>query len=115
MLLMMQMFHSAHYVGAEMCAHFQDGEPWQKVLGPVFIYLNSAPPGMPLSALWEDAKRQVRLLKPINPVALPFYMLSVCHLLGGELLLYKSPSIALPDFVVCTCGPFTYTRIDRHR
>jgi hypothetical protein len=68
-----------------MCAHFQDGEPWQKVLGPVFIYLNSAPPGMPLSALWEDAKRQVRLLKPINPVALPFYMLPVCHLLGGEL------------------------------
>jgi hypothetical protein len=47
--------------------------------------------------------------------ALLFYMLSVCHLLGGELLLYKSPSIELPDFVVCTCGPFTYTRIDRHR
>jgi rhamnogalacturonan endolyase len=55
---MMQMFHSAHYVGAEMCAHFQDGEPWQKVLGPVFIYLNSAPPGTPLSGLWEDAKQQ---------------------------------------------------------
>jgi hypothetical protein len=111
---MMQMFHSAHYVGAEMCAHFQDGEPWQKVLGPVFIYLNSAPPGTPLSGLWEDAKRQVRLLKPIN--SLHFCSIcSLCHLLGGELLLYKSPSSELPDFLVCTCGPFTYMRIDRHR
>lgn len=54
------MFHSAHYAGIELCPKFEEGEPWQKVFGPVFIYLNAAPIGMPTFTLWQDAKQQVR-------------------------------------------------------
>ncbi|OMO87945.1 hypothetical protein COLO4_20518 [Corchorus olitorius] len=36
------MFASTHYVGREMDTHYEQGKPWKKVLGPVFIYLNSA-------------------------------------------------------------------------
>lgn len=53
------MFHSAHYAGLDLCPHFQQGEAWQKVFGPVFIYLNSAPVGTPYPALWQNAQAQV--------------------------------------------------------
>ncbi|CAK9213595.1 unnamed protein product [Sphagnum troendelagicum] len=90
----LSMFHSAHYVGAEMCAHFQDGEPWQKVLGPVFIYLNSAPPGMPLSALWEDAKRQawaeIRAWPYCWPESPDFPKASERGTVSGHLLVHDS-------------------------
>ncbi|KAL1194904.1 hypothetical protein V5N11_020028 [Cardamine amara subsp. amara] len=46
-------FISGHYVGTDMETHYKSGEAWKKVLGPVFIYLNSDS-----SNLWEDAKRQ---------------------------------------------------------
>ncbi|XP_010496219.1 PREDICTED: uncharacterized protein LOC104773335 [Camelina sativa] len=44
-------FISGHYLGTDMDVHY--GEAWKKVLGPVFIYLNSGD-----DLLWEDAKRQ---------------------------------------------------------
>ncbi|KAG7539968.1 Rhamnogalacturonan lyase domain III [Arabidopsis thaliana x Arabidopsis arenosa] len=53
-------FISGHYVGADMEAHYRPGEAWKKVLGPVFIYLNSDSTGNnpPQDLLWEDAKQQ---------------------------------------------------------
>jgi rhamnogalacturonan endolyase len=49
------MFMGTHYVGKYMVVNIDDGEEWKKVLGPVFIYLNSGPSR---GDLWEDAKVQ---------------------------------------------------------
>ncbi|KAG2319103.1 hypothetical protein Bca4012_054643 [Brassica carinata] len=52
-------FISEHYVGTDMETRYKTGEAWKKVLGPVFIYLNSDSTGNnPQYSLWEDAKRQ---------------------------------------------------------
>ncbi|GMN40189.1 hypothetical protein TIFTF001_009421 [Ficus carica] len=53
------MFLSAHYAGQDLVPKFRAGEPWKKVFGPVFIYLNSAPVGDDPFFLWEDAKIQM--------------------------------------------------------
>lgn len=53
------MFHSAHYAGEELCPKFRSGEAWQKVFGPVFIYLNSSSRETQPSSLWQDAKLQM--------------------------------------------------------
>ncbi|XP_020530602.1 probable rhamnogalacturonate lyase B isoform X1 [Amborella trichopoda] len=53
------MFQSAHYAGDNLVPKFQNEEPWKKVFGPVFIYLNSALTGQDCSVLWEDAKEQM--------------------------------------------------------
>lgn len=52
------MFLGTHYVGNAIVAKIGDGEPWKKVLGPVFIYLNSNPVRGDFRSLWEDAKVQ---------------------------------------------------------
>ncbi|KAL1190378.1 hypothetical protein V5N11_016759 [Cardamine amara subsp. amara] len=53
-------FISGHYVGSDMETHYNAGEAWKKVLGPVFIYLNSDSSTTinPPVLLWNDAKRQ---------------------------------------------------------
>ncbi|XP_015579796.1 rhamnogalacturonate lyase isoform X2 [Ricinus communis] len=57
--LILLVFHSTHYAGADMIINFGPNEPWKKVYGPVFVYLNSlSTEGDPLS-LWEDAKKQM--------------------------------------------------------
>ncbi|EEF35024.1 lyase, putative [Ricinus communis] len=53
------MFHSSHYAGKDLVPRFNPGEHWKKVFGPVFIYLNSVPPGYDSRFLWEDAKTQM--------------------------------------------------------
>ncbi|KAK8600954.1 hypothetical protein V6N13_059306 [Hibiscus sabdariffa] len=53
------MFLSAHYVGEEMVLQFERGEPWKKVFGPVFIYLNNLIDNNDPLWLWEDAKQQM--------------------------------------------------------
>ncbi|KAI3460079.1 hypothetical protein Pfo_016742 [Paulownia fortunei] len=53
------MFVSAHYGGEDVVLKFGEGEPWKKVFGPVFVYLNSALQGANPLSLWEDAKEQV--------------------------------------------------------
>lgn len=53
------MFVSAHYAGQDLVPKFRAGEPWKKVFGPVFIYLNSASLGDDPFWLWEDAKIQM--------------------------------------------------------
>lgn len=52
-------FLSSHYAGQDLVPKFRGGEPWKKVFGPVFIYLNSAAIGDDPFFLWEDAKIQM--------------------------------------------------------
>lgn len=54
-----QIFHSVHYSGEDLILKFGPNEPWKKVFGPVFIYLNSLTDGDDPLLLWEDAKQQV--------------------------------------------------------
>ncbi|CAO2144212.1 unnamed protein product [Urochloa humidicola] len=54
------MFLGTHYVGKYMVFKIDSGESWKKVLGPVFIYLNSSPKSGDLQGLWEDAKAQAQ-------------------------------------------------------
>lgn len=53
------MFVSAHYGGEDLVIKFGTGEPWKKVFGPVFIYLNSVSHERDSILLWDDAKEQV--------------------------------------------------------
>ncbi|ANM60517.1 Rhamnogalacturonate lyase family protein [Arabidopsis thaliana] len=54
-------FHSTHYVGADLIMSFKNGEAWKKVFGPVFIYLNSFPKGVDPLLLWHEAKNQTKI------------------------------------------------------
>lgn len=54
------MFHGTHYIGDDILAHFQEGETWRKVFGPIFVYLNSTPDVSNAHNLWIDAKKQVQ-------------------------------------------------------
>ncbi|GMY32300.1 rhamnogalacturonate lyase B-like isoform X2 [Fagus crenata] len=51
-----QMFVSTHYAGKEAGIKFENGEPWKKVFGPSFIYLNSVSQGEDPLKLLADAK-----------------------------------------------------------
>ncbi|XP_061372085.1 uncharacterized protein LOC133314604 isoform X2 [Gastrolobium bilobum] len=53
------MFLSGHYAGQDLVPKFRGGEPWKKVFGPVYIYLNSGSIGDDPLWLWEDAKIQM--------------------------------------------------------
>ncbi|KAL9266594.1 Rhamnogalacturonate lyase-like protein [Drosera capensis] len=54
------MLHSTHYVGKDLKLAFQNGEPWKKVFGPFFVYLNAVPPQKdPHQPLWQNAKEQL--------------------------------------------------------
>ncbi|XP_015886044.3 uncharacterized protein LOC107421334 [Ziziphus jujuba] len=60
------MFLSAHYSGEDLVLKLKPDEPWKKVFGPVFIYLNSAESDEsgsdpPLQQLWDDAKTQMMI------------------------------------------------------
>ncbi|XP_022884571.1 uncharacterized protein LOC111401185 [Olea europaea var. sylvestris] len=45
-------FFSGHYAGSTFGIRLRNGEPWKKVFGPIFIYLNSG--------FWADAKKQMK-------------------------------------------------------
>ncbi|CAI0449310.1 unnamed protein product [Linum tenue] len=56
------MFISAHYSGEDLVPKIGDGEEWEKVFGPVFMYFNTTPVDAsedPKASLWEDAKAQM--------------------------------------------------------
>ncbi|KAI3451276.1 hypothetical protein Pfo_007941 [Paulownia fortunei] len=55
----LSMFFSTHYAGLPLIIEFRNGEPWKKVFGPVFIYLNSVSDDEDPLALWADAKEQM--------------------------------------------------------
>ncbi|KAL3340237.1 hypothetical protein AABB24_028722 [Solanum stoloniferum] len=67
----LSMFHSAHYAGEDLVAKFGQGEPWKKVFGPVFIYLNSVTSGEDPLTLWEDAKKQMLMEVQSWPYSFP--------------------------------------------
>jgi hypothetical protein len=59
-----QIFHSVHYSGEDLILKFGANEAWKKVFGPIFIYLNTlTTKGDNPISLWENAKKQVYLLK----------------------------------------------------
>ncbi|XP_037446038.1 probable rhamnogalacturonate lyase B [Triticum dicoccoides] len=62
------MFMGTHYIGKDMVAKIEAGEHWKKVMGPVFIYLNSNPQR---GALWEDAKAQAEVEASRWPYSFP--------------------------------------------
>lgn len=53
------MFVSNHYAGKDVEMKFEEGEPWKKVFGPIFVYVNSLSNGENASKLWKNAKEQV--------------------------------------------------------
>jgi rhamnogalacturonan endolyase len=62
------MFLSAHYAGEDLVLKLKPDEPWKKVFGPIFMYLNSVSDSDGNEShdqlfLWEDAKNQVSNLK----------------------------------------------------
>ncbi|KAA8528384.1 hypothetical protein F0562_035739 [Nyssa sinensis] len=65
------MFLSGHYAGDDLVPKFGQGEPWKKVFGPVFIYLNSVTNGDDPFTLWEDAKRQMMVEVQSWPYSFP--------------------------------------------
>ncbi|KAK9110961.1 hypothetical protein Scep_018480 [Stephania cephalantha] len=64
-------FLADHYLGGAN-VEISDGEPWKKVLGPVFVYLNRAI-GMPdpRGMLWDNAKTQMRTELQSWPYSFP--------------------------------------------
>nr|CAD1817348.1 unnamed protein product [Ananas comosus var. bracteatus] len=55
-------FLSDHYTGRSAHFRLEDGEHWKKVLGPIFIYLNSAANQRDVALhLWENAKAQMQI------------------------------------------------------
>ncbi|XP_058081210.1 uncharacterized protein LOC131229307 isoform X1 [Magnolia sinica] len=54
-------FLSGHYSGEDLMPKFTKGEPWKKVFGPVFMYVNSGLAGTDPLALWKDAKLQMQI------------------------------------------------------
>lgn len=59
----LQVFISGHYAGDDLNPKFGQGEPWKKVFGPVFMYVNSVMDGQDPLTLWDDAKQQVYTFK----------------------------------------------------
>lgn len=53
------MFVSTHYAGKDVEMKFEEGEPWKKVFGPIFVYVNSLSNEENASKLWKNAKEQV--------------------------------------------------------
>ncbi|KAL3323494.1 hypothetical protein AABB24_037902 [Solanum stoloniferum] len=55
----LSIFVSRHFAGDDLVIKFQQGERWKKVIGPVFLYLNSNSSAMDNpTILWDDAKRR---------------------------------------------------------
>nr|GLL38621.1 rhamnogalacturonate lyase B-like isoform X1 [Ipomoea trifida] len=52
-------FGGRHFAGKELDSKFQHGEPWKKVFGPEFVYLNKDPSAKnDPSLLWNDAVKR---------------------------------------------------------
>ncbi|CAN6475630.1 unnamed protein product [Victoria cruziana] len=63
------MFVSTHYAGDDIVLKLRDGEPWKKVFGPVYIYMNSK--RVASDSLWQDAKFQMMLEEQSWPYEFP--------------------------------------------
>ncbi|XP_062183075.1 rhamnogalacturonate lyase B-like [Phragmites australis] len=67
----LSVFLGTHYVGKDMVLKINDGEYWKKVLGPVFVYLNSSPKRGNLRDLWEDATARAQAEASKWPYSFP--------------------------------------------
>ncbi|XP_057794198.1 uncharacterized protein LOC131010609 isoform X2 [Salvia miltiorrhiza] len=68
---MLAVFISGHYAGDDLNPKFGQGEPWKKVFGPVFLYVNSVMDGQDPLTLWDDAKRQMSVEVQSWPYSFP--------------------------------------------
>ncbi|KAH7847021.1 hypothetical protein Vadar_020875 [Vaccinium darrowii] len=102
------MFVSAHYGGEDLSLQFESGEPWKKVFGPVFIYLNSVSDGNKALSLWDNAKEQMGVEVQSWPYEFPksedFPRSDQRGTLNGRLLVYdryisKQPLPAIGAYV----------------
>ncbi|XP_047334379.1 probable rhamnogalacturonate lyase B [Impatiens glandulifera] len=67
----LSMFFSGHYAGI-VSLKFEDGESWEKIFGPTFIYLNSVSQDHEIHrSLWNDAKNQLSEQKRSWPYEFP--------------------------------------------
>ncbi|CAK7339754.1 unnamed protein product [Dovyalis caffra] len=68
----LSMFTSTHYSGKDLNTKYRNGKPWKKVVGPVFVYLNSISSlEDPTKTLWEDAKDQMSIETKSWPYSFP--------------------------------------------
>ncbi|XP_022940913.1 probable rhamnogalacturonate lyase B isoform X1 [Cucurbita moschata] len=85
-------FLSTHYAGQDLVPKFRNGEPWKKVFGPVFLYLNSTKAGDDPFWLWEDAKIQMMAEVQSWPYSFPasddFPKLDQRGTISGRLLVF---------------------------
>lgn len=99
------MFLSAHYAGEDLVLKLKPNEPWKKVFGPVFVYLNTLSDDQDTQWLWEDAKFQVSLadklylvkiekeIKLTKFMALLYFLSS--HIMAKKIPLTETPHIGL--------------------
>ncbi|KAI4979134.1 hypothetical protein ZWY2020_015887 [Hordeum vulgare] len=99
------MFMGTHYIGNDMMAKIEAGEHWKKVMGPVFIYLNSNPQH---GALWEDAKAQAEVEASKWPYSFPespdFHKAGERGFVTGSLLVrdrYTGAGVDVPARLAC--------------
>ncbi|MCD7463212.1 hypothetical protein HAX54_050162 [Datura stramonium] len=93
--VILSMFFSTHYAGEILALRFRNGEPWKKVFGPVFIYLNSiSPDDEGIITLWTDAKEQMLIETenwPYNfPLSQDFVGADQRGIVSGRLLVSDS-------------------------
>ncbi|XP_076930910.1 uncharacterized protein LOC143595882 [Bidens hawaiensis] len=102
----LSMFFSTHYAGAGLGMQFRDGEPWKKVFGPVFIYLNSVTTKKDSHlSLWDDAKLQMLAQTESWPYEFPsssdYPRADQRGLVTGQLLVHD---VALSSFKYASIG-----------
>lgn len=64
-------FVTSHYAGEDLLVKFEPGEVWKKVLGPVFIYVNSVHDKADALSLWDDAKERMEKEVQAWPYSFP--------------------------------------------
>ncbi|KAG9137926.1 hypothetical protein Leryth_024530 [Lithospermum erythrorhizon] len=77
----LSMFFSTHYAGESLGIKFANGEPWKKVLGPVFMFVNAVSPNDNPKLLWKNAKKQMIIESSKWPYEFPH---SGDHLLANQ-------------------------------
>ncbi|KAL3323492.1 hypothetical protein AABB24_037902 [Solanum stoloniferum] len=97
----LSIFVSRHFAGDDLVIKFQQGEPWKKVIGPVFLYLNSNSSAMDNpTILWDDAKRRMNQEVanwPYDfPVSEEYIKSNQRGIIRGQLLVNESTTTLVP-------------------
>ncbi|KAG5574203.1 hypothetical protein H5410_054337 [Solanum commersonii] len=97
----LSIFVSRHFAGDDLVIKFQQGEPWKKVIGPVFLYLNSNSSAMDNpTILWDDAKRKMNqevASWPYDfPVSEEYIKSNQRGMVRGQLLVNDSTTTLVP-------------------